>query len=603
MGVSLVVGRARPATRIEMQGYRMMRRRSLRAVVPLLRQVGSLAAPYWRSEERWQASGLLAAIIALTLGMVYLLVLLTDWNRSFYNALEDKDFGAFQQLLLQFCGLVIVYIIGAVAKLYLTQLMEINWRTWMTQRYLKKWLDNRAYYRLELQGRETTDNPDQRIADDLRMFTSGALGLSLGLFSSVVTLISFIAVLWAISPPLSFTIGDTPVTIQGYMVWVAILYAVVGTFLAHKVGHRLTGLNFQQERYEADFRFSLVRLRENAEGVALYRGEEFERQNLLSRFSQIRSNYKALMLNNVRLSTFTVGYNQIANIFPILVAAPQYFSGAIPLGGLMQISSAFGRVQDALSWFVNSYDSIANWSASVKRLAAFRDALDRASAAPTDPRRLSLTPHDRPGLSVEAVEVALPNGQVLLANLSLDVSRGDRVLLQGPSGCGKSTLFRAIAGIWPFGAGQIQVPADASVLFLPQKPYLPIASLREVVAYPEATATYNDYAIREALVATGLTQLVDRLDETQNWSMQLSGGEQQRLAFARALLHQPDWLFLDEATSALDPAAEDDLHELLRRRLPATTVVSIAHRDDVAWRYDHTIVVAAGREERALVTA
>ena len=321
-----------------------MKHDARRRVISLLGQVWSLAAPYWRSEERWRAGGLLAAIIALTLGLVYILVLITDWNRLFYNALEAKDFAAFQELLLRFCGLVTIYIAGAVAKLYLTQSLEINWRTWLTRRYVGDWLADRAYYRLELQGRETTDNPDQRIADDLRLFTAGALGLSLGLFSSVVTLVSFVAVLWSISGALTVPLGQTEIVIPGYMVWAAIGYAVIGSLLTHLVGRRLVGLNFQQERYEADFRFGLVRLRENAEGVALYRGEEAERLSLLGRFDRIRGNWRQLMRASVRLATFTTGYNQIAIIFPILVAAPQYFAGAITLGGLMQISSAFGRV-------------------------------------------------------------------------------------------------------------------------------------------------------------------------------------------------------------------------------------------------------------------
>jgi putative ATP-binding cassette transporter len=574
-----------------------------RRVFSLLGQVWSLAAPYWRSEERWRAGGLMAAIIALTLGLVYILVLITDWNRVFYNALETKDFAAFQELLLRFCGLVTIYIAGAVAKLYLTQALEINWRTWLTRRYVGAWLANRAYYRLELQSRETTDNPDQRIADDLRLFTAGALGLSLGLFSSVVTLVSFVAVLWSISGPLAVTLGQTEVVIPGYMVWVAIGYALVGSLLTHWVGRRLVGLNFRQERYEADFRFGLVRLRENAEGVALYGGEEVERLSLLGRFDRIRGNWRALMRATVRLTTFTVGYNQIAIIFPILVAAPQYFTGAITLGGLMQISSAFGRVQDALSWFVNSYDGLANWTASVNRLVAFNAALDRAAAPASTGERIAVAPDGAPGLRAEAVDLALPTGRVILAGVRLDIAPGDRVLLQGPSGSGKSTLFRAIAGIWPFGRGAIRVPEGARTLFLPQQPYIPILSLREAVSYPAPGGAFDDGAIREALVAAGLAAFVFRLDETQNWSMQLSGGEQQRLAVARALLHRPDWLFLDEATSALDQAAEDQLHEELRLRLPMTTVVSIAHHQAAAGRYDRVVELAAGRALPELVTA
>jgi putative ATP-binding cassette transporter len=410
-------------------------------------------------------------------------------------------------------------------------------------------------------------------------------------------------VLWSISGALTVPLGQTEIVIPGYMVWAAVGYALVGSLLTHWVGRRLVGLNFQQERYEADFRFGLVRLREHAEGVALYGGEEAERLSLLGRFDRIRGNWRQLMRYTVRLTTFTVGYNQIAIIFPILVAAPQYFAGAITLGGLMQISSAFGRVQDALSWFVNSYDGLAPWKASVDRLVAFNAALDRAGTTATGNDRIAVAANGASGLRADAIDLALPSGRILLAGVSLDIAPGDRVLLQGPSGSGKSTLFRAMAGIWPFGRGTIHVPADARTLFLPQKPYIPLLSLRDAVAYPAPGGSIDDDAVREALIAVGLATFVFRLNETRNWSLELSGGEQQRLAVARALLHRPDWLFLDEATSALDPVAEEELHAALRQRLPHATIVSVAHHPEATGYYDRTIELAADRAQPELVTA
>jgi putative ATP-binding cassette transporter len=574
-----------------------------------LRRTWSLAAPYYRSDQRLTAWALLVAIVVLTLGSVYLSVLFNTWNRDFYDALQERDVVAFWRLILYFCGLAAAAIVVAVYRLYLTQMLEMRWRTWLTDRYLSSWLSDHAYYRLELEHRGT-DNPDQRIAEDLRSFTSGTLSLTLGLLGSAVTLASFVVILWTVSGPLSFTIGETEITIPGYMVWVAVVYAVVGSFLTHYVGRRLVGINFQQQRYEADFRFGLVRLRENAEGVALYRGERAEEEYLRGRFQSIQANWWQLMRYTKRLTFFTVGYNQVAVIFPFLVGAPRYFSGEIALGGLMQISNAFGQVQDSLSWFVNTYGTLADWKASVDRLLTFHDAVERITAetaltaASTNghAQGIRLESHDVPGLHAEHLSLALPDGRPILSEAAFDVACGDRVLVSGPSGCGKSTLFRAIAGIWPFGQGTIALPNDATTLFLPQKPYIPIGSLRDAVAYPATGSTFGDDAIREALTAVKLADLGERLDEVQHWSMQLSGGEQQRLAFARALLHRPAWLFLDEATSALDAATEQHVDALLRERLTDSAIVSIEHRPSADDLPDLTLTLTPGPDGATLRT-
>jgi vitamin B12/bleomycin/antimicrobial peptide transport system ATP-binding/permease protein len=564
------------------------RSRSLRIGLAFLGRVWSLAAPYWRSDERRLAWGLLVAIVGLTLGMVYLNVVFNDWYRTFYNALEQRDVDTFWRQMLIFCGLAVVYIVGAIYRLYLTQMLEMRWRAWLTDRYVSSWLSNQLYYRLELQN-AGTDNPDQRIAEDLRNFTINTLSLSLGLLGSVVTLGSFVVILWGVSGPLTFTLGEMEITIPGYMVWGAILYAIVGSILTHYIGRHLIGINFRQERFEADFRFSLVRLRENAEGVALYRGERSEQGHLRRRFDAIQANWGELMRYTKRLTGFTAGYNQAAIIFPFLLGAPRYFAGEIPLGGLLQISNAFRQVEDSLSWFINAYARLADWKASVDRLITFHDALDRLTSeaahsegrngavAATQPGGIKVRSHAEPVLRAEGLSLALPNGRSIVEDATFAVERGDRVLVSGPSGCGKSTLFRAVAGIWPFGQGTVTLPEDANVLFLPQKPYIPIGTLRDAVAYPATGSTFDDDAIREALAAVKLAGLAERLDEAQNWSMQLSGGEQQRLAVARALLHHPDWLFLDEATSALDAANEEHIAGLLRERLADSTIVSIAH--------------------------
>ncbi|MBV9354665.1 MAG: ABC transporter ATP-binding protein/permease [Chloroflexi bacterium] len=550
-----------------------------------------LALPYWRSEERWRARILLAVIVGLTLGGVFLLVLLNEWNRQFFNAIQDKDFASFGTLLIQFCVLAAIYIVGAVYKLYFTQMLQMRWRIWLTNRFVARWLQHQLYYRLELADRRT-DNPDQRISEDLNNFTSNTLSLGLGLLSSVVTLISFISILWVISGPLDFVVGGAPVEIPGYMVWVAIGYAFVGSILAHLIGRPLIGLSFNQQRLEADFRYSLVRVRENAEGIALYGGEAPERTGLMGRVEGIRLNWWQLMRFTKRLTFMTVGYDQIADIFPILVAAPRYFSGAISLGVLTQIGNAFGQVQGSLSWFIESYGQVATWKATVDRLLTFEAALDAAEAAGTRAERIEIERNGFQAVRANQLNLALPNGHAVQSGLSLDVEPGERLLIDGPTGVGKSTLFRAIAGIWPYGSGQIEMPADANLLFLPQRPYIPIGTLRDAVAYPAAGARFTDAQVAEALTAVGLPALVGRIEESQNWSIQLSGGEQQRLALARALLNKPDWLFLDEATAALDEASERELYELLEARLPRTTIVSIAHRTNLIGLHDRHITLS-----------
>lgn len=548
-------------------------------------RVWQLASPYWRSEERGTAWGLLIAIVTLTLGLVWLDVLFNDWNREFYNALEQKNAADFRDLILYFGFLASLFIVAAIYKLYLTQMLEMRWRVWLTREYTSTWMDKQVYYRIEL-DRRGTDNPDQRIAEDLKLFTVGTLTLSLGLLSSVVTLVTFVSILWGISGPLSFMLGASEITLPGYMVWAAVIYALAGSLITHYIGRPLIGLSFQQERFEADFRFNLVRVRENAEGIALYHGEATEKHGLLTRFEHIRANWWELMRYTKRLTGFTSTYGQVAIIFPFIVAAPRYLSGAMPLGGLMQIASAFGQVQGALSWFVSSYGTLANWRASVDRLLSFHTALATASQEASKTSGIQIEHDDGAAIHADALHLALPArdgqaGRSILRATSLQFDHGERVLLSGPSGSGKSTLFRAIAGIWPYGSGSISIPAHARLLFLPQRPYIPLGSLREALSYPAATGTFDDAAIAEVLRACVLASLATRLDERQNWTMQLSLGEQQRLAIARALLHRPDWLFLDEASASLDETLEAAMYSLLQERLPQAAIISIAHRASV----------------------
>ena len=533
-----------------------------------------LAAPYWSSEERWPARGLLAVVVALSLAQVGLLVALNSWYQKFYDALQNLDQDAFWRLILYFAGLAATYIAVLVYRLYWRQMLEIRWRRWLTDRYVGDWLRERTYYRLPLY--ETgTDNPDQRVAEDLRLFVGASLELTLGLLSSIVTLVSFVGILWSVSG--SWTVPGTSLTIPGYMVWAALLYSIAGTWVTHLVGRPLARLNFMQQRFEADFRFGLVRVRENAEGIALYRGEEDEARRLRDLFGFVWQNWWDIMRRRKKLGALTAGYDQAATLFPFFVAAPRFFAKEIQLGGLMQISNAFGRVQDSLSWFVGAYVSLAEWKATVDRLITFERALlfVRAEGAREG---LAVQANGAEAVALRDVTVALPSGTPLLRGVDAKLERGERVLVSGPSGSGKSTLFRAIAGLWPFGAGRIERPDTAKCLFLPQKPYLPIGTLRGAVSYPAKEGAFPDELLRERLEACRLGHLTSRLDEVAHWEQRLSPGEQQRVAFARALLHRPEWLFMDEASSALDSDMEGQLYALLERELPETTWVSIAHR-------------------------
>jgi putative ATP-binding cassette transporter len=541
----------------------------------VLRDGWAMTHPYWFSEDRWAARGLLLAVIVLNLGIVYINVLLNKWNNTFYDALQAKNYTIFLHQLIRFSWLAGLYIVFAVYQFYLNQMLQIRWRRWLTEHYLRGWLTNGAYYRMQFVAGEA-DNPDQRVSEDVPQFIASTLNLGIGGMQAVVTLISFVAILWGLSGTL--TIPGSSIRLPGYLVWTALLYALAGTWLTDWIGRPLVRLNFDQQRYEADFRFNLVRFRENAEGVALYHGEAGELRTFRERFGSIVRNWWGIMRQQKRLTWLTAGYAQAAIIFPLIVVAPRYFRGQILLGGLMQTASAFGQVQDSLSFIVSSYTDIAAWRAVVERLAGFQRALELAHTQAATKVGIHHADGNGGGLIVDGVELDLPDGQPLLADVSLSLRRGESALLSGPSGVGKSTLLRAIAGIWPFGRGEIHVPSNTRVLFLPQKPYLPIGTLQEAVSYPVAPGGVDDTNLREALEAVDLPELADRLNETGHWAVQLSPGEQQRIAFARALVQKPDWLFLDEATSAVDEATEARLYRLLRDRLPRTTLFSVGHR-------------------------
>jgi len=554
----------------------------VRGMFSTLAIVWRIASPYFYSEDRWAGRILLAAVVAIELSIVGLNVLLNSWNNAFYNALQDKDWDAFVYQLGYFCVLATAFILLAVYQLYLNQWLQIRWRRWLTETYLDRWLAGANHYRMQLLG-DAADNPDQRIAEDVRQFIdAGILPIGLNLLNAVVTLGSFAVILWNLSAAAPLHAFGIKYDIPGYLLWAALVYAVAGTIFTHLIGRPLIALNFQQQRYEADFRFNLVRVRENSEQIALLNGERAESAGLLQRFSNVVANWMAIMSRQKKLTFLTAGYRQAAVVFPYIMVSPAYFAGAVQLGGLMQTANAFGQVQDALSVFVNIYRSLAEWRAVIERLAGFDHSITAAREAATTPPVITLAPGEAPAVSISDLVVRLPQGTPLVSASKVSIKLGEQVLVSGPSGSGKSTLFRALAGVWPFGSGTITVPKNARVMILPQRPYFPIAPLAAAVAYPAGRESYDEGKIAGLISAVGLPALADRIEEEAHWNRMLSLGEQQRLGIARALLSEPDFLFLDEATASLDEPAEAALYQLLQRALPRATIVSIGHRSTLA---------------------
>lgn len=570
--------------------------------VPVVRAMTRIADGYFETGERGQArlwplpaiaayerriaSTMVVFLVLTSQGLVGVTVRLSFFNRYWFNAIQTKNEPEFwRQLLLVFVPWAFIYITIAVADYVVRSLLVIRWRRWLTARYIGRWLDGATHYRMSLIGLNA-DNPDQRIAEDINRFIDGGdsgygiYSYSVMLISTLSSLVSFSVILWSLSA--NFTLPGTNIAVPGFLFWVALVYAAVGTAVTHLIGRSLVGLFFERQRFEATFRFSLARLREYGEQVALLRGEPTERRNAMSHFGDVFQNYLQIISLRKVLIAFTAFYGQISPIIPYVLTAPFYFLGKVKLGIMTQTASAFGNVGDSLNFFVNYYTSLADFRSVLERLRTFDEAIERARVLGATPERINAAIASANVIEIDDLTLRLPDGRAIVKDANLVFEPRQPVLVNGPSGAGKSTLFRAIAGVWPYGRGRIAKPAGSGVMVVPQKPYFPIGTLRAAIVYPSDPATFSDADVREALLAARLPDLAERLGEEDNWTQRLSGGEQQRVAIARALLAKPDWLFLDEATSALDELSEAALYKALAERLPNTTIVSIGHRSTLA---------------------
>jgi putative ATP-binding cassette transporter len=546
-----------------------------------------LTKGYWGSEERWSARVLLTSIIGLNVGLVGVNVLQNEANGALFTALQQRNAAEFYRAFVVVILLILFYLAVAVLRVYLDQTLQLRWRRWLTDQYVPRWLANKTFYRMRFSGR--IDNPDQRISEDVRLFIERSMALVLGFLNALATLASFAALLWYLSGSITLSIAGLVLTIPGYMFWVAVFYSGLGSVIAHLIGRPLIRLNNRQQAVEADFRYNLVHLREEAEGIALYRGEEQERSIALGRFRALYDNFKRIILRSNQYLMFQLLFSQGTSSFALLIASPRYFSGSIQLGFLIQTANAFERVNEALSWFIASYTAFAEWRATADRLTEFVAEIRRDTAATAFGTRTETAVQDT--IDLHDVGVSLPNGAPLLAPITLTFKPHEAVLLKGPSGSGKSTLFRVLAGLWPFSSGRICLPAGATTLFLPQRPYIPLGSLRAALWFPAPPALDREDEAYKALAAVGLSTLRQRFDEDAHWAQTLSLGEQQRLAIARALLIKPDWLFLDEATSATDEEEEAALYRMIAAALPATTLISIGHRNSLEAYHRRVIAI------------
>lgn len=543
------------------------------------RQFWQIAWPYFNPKRDWKPLAKVAAMLLLTLFSVRMNVLFSFWYNGFYSALQKLDAKLVWFFLGLFAVLATVHVLRVLLNYYVQQSFEIYWRVWLNDHLIARWLDKQAYYRSQhLQG--LADNPDQRIQQDVATFVSASISLSMGLVSAIVSMIAFTAILWGLSGPLTLF----GVTFPRAMVFLVYAYVLTATVFAFKIGRPLILLNFLNEKFNANYRYALVRLREYGESIAFYQGERVESRSLAARFSDVIQNAWKIIFRSLKLSGFNLAISQAAVVFPFIVQLPRYLNKQIALGDVMQTGNAFGQVQDALSFFRESYDTFTGYRAVLDRLTGFVDVMQEADALPSP-----IVDAQGGKVAVSNLTVMTPAGQKLLEKLTLDISAHQPLLVRGRSGAGKTTLLRTIAGLWPYAEGTVVRPDGADALFLAQKPYLPLGSLRQALYYPKPTD--DNASAQDVLRQCQLGHLIDRLDEEADWSRILSLGEQQRLAFGRALLNQPQAVFLDEATSAMDEGLEEAMYHLLSQRLPHAVMVSVGHRSTLKAFHRYELVL------------
>lgn len=562
-------------------------------VLIALRTFLRLAVPYFRSEDRWRALGLLAGVIGSELFVVYVAVKVTEWNAGFFNALEARDWNAVRVQLLMFLLITLGAILSGMGQYWFGQTLIIRWREWMTNRYVDLWMAEGRHYRIRFID-QSVDNIHLRIANDVLLFIRLTHELGTGFLNSIVSLASFAVVLWGLSAIAPMPLFGTDLSFPGYLIVLAIGYAALGTLIAHAVGKPLIALQFRQQRFESDFRFAIARVTDHAESVALMGGERVERHELKRRYGELVRNWVALVRRQNGLNGFIFGYYHVSTVFPVLVVTPAYLVGAIPLGVLIQASLAFQKVEAAFAFCVTSYAKIAEWKAVMDRVAQFETAMGRVDVPGPEGADIRVVRQHGPGLSISDLTVKAAGGEPIASLARLEMESGECALVRGPSGSGKSSLCRVLSGIWPIGTGDIRLPGEGRVLALPQRPYFPLGSLRQALTYPTPAADVGDIEVRTALAAAGLGHLSDRLEEEAEWSTLLSGGEQQRIGFARALIHRPDLLLLDEAVSCLEDLEARELHNMLRERLPAAIVISIGRTAALAALHPRIVEMTGG---------
>jgi vitamin B12/bleomycin/antimicrobial peptide transport system ATP-binding/permease protein len=563
----------------------------MRKIVNMIKQIYRLSSPYFfKSDDRIRGWMLLGGDLLLIIATVIATIRLNKWNQEFFNAMMSLDYNKFKSQLIVFIVIGVSMVIIGTYKAYIDMWLQIRWRKWMTSKYLSDWMHTHNHYRMQLTG-NTADNPDQRISQDIAMFIQETLTISLGLLNSVLMLGSFLVILWNLSTRIPLIISGTNYAFNGYLIWICLLWSVVGTFVIHLVGKPLIKLNFIQQRFEADFRYSLVRIRENSEQVALLKGEKVEQKRLMDVFKNVIGNWFDIMKRRKTLAWFNGAYGQVNSILPSLIIAPAYFaqSPGVGFGELMQISMAFMTVLGTFSFFLNMYSGLAEWKAVINRLTGFNENVEKADEA-RDISAIKITEETRKEIGIRDLDVKLPDGRIQINAKDITVSIGDRALIKGPTGAGKTTLFRAISGIWPYGSGDIKIPSNANVMILPQQPYLPIGTLADAVTYPHSREKWSNEEIVSVLNDVGLGGFARRIDETGHWNHTLSGGEQQRVGIARALLHNPDFLFFDEATASMDEPSEAKLYTMLRERLKNTAIISIGHRSSLQEFHEKLLV-------------